>query len=91
MKLSDTIYQEKLDHVEQFAFNKDVASVFNDMITRSVPGYHLTLKLLSSLCTEYSQSNSNYYDLGCSTGGSTLIFNHSISGENNHIFALKID
>lgn len=51
-----------------FAFGSEVAEVFDDMISRSVP-YYLDLQLLSvSTAVKFYQENTALYDLGCATG-----------------------
>ena len=78
-QVKDTFYiSMKKDKVfnqpikKQFEFDEDVASVFDDMLGRSVPFYHQMLELTTSFCLKYLKENSRVYDLGCSTA-STLI------------------
>ena len=61
-----------------FAFDAEVARVFEDMIQRSVPGYGLTLQMLAVIAGLYAQKDSKLYDLGCSLGASTLALAHGI-------------
>ncbi|MBT3309628.1 MAG: carboxy-S-adenosyl-L-methionine synthase CmoA [Gammaproteobacteria bacterium] len=68
----DQIYSEDYDLVEGFRFDKGVASVFSDMIRRSVPGYGMVLSLVGVLAERYLQSGGRGYDLGASLGASTL-------------------
>ncbi|GJM12748.1 MAG: carboxy-S-adenosyl-L-methionine synthase [Pseudohongiella sp.] len=55
-----------------FVFDENVASVFEDMINRSVPGYSTIIAMIGVLAEEYCQERSTIYDLGCSLGGATL-------------------
>ena len=55
-----------------FVFDENVASVFEDMINRSVPGYSTIIAMIGVLAEEYYQERSRIYDLGCSLGGATL-------------------
>ncbi len=64
----DTLFEEKLQVVKSFAFDQQVTDVFADMIKRSVPGYESILKSIAMYCMQYTQNNSNIYDLGCSLG-----------------------
>ncbi|MEA1967295.1 MAG: carboxy-S-adenosyl-L-methionine synthase CmoA [Thermodesulfobacteriota bacterium] len=64
----DQIFAEKKDSVSPFEFNKEVASVFDDMLIRSVPLYHESIKQQSRLCCDFFQKNTEIYDLGCSNG-----------------------
>lgn len=51
-----------------FAFGEEVAIVFDDMISRSVP-YYLDLQILtSSVASKFYKNDTAIYDLGCSTG-----------------------
>ncbi len=68
---SDTIYTQAQADVAPFQFNEQVADVFEDMIHRSVPGYALSLSMISLLAAEYLQKHSYAYDLGCSLGAAT--------------------
>jgi tRNA (cmo5U34)-methyltransferase len=59
--------------LKQFEFDKEVASVFDDMLSRSVPFYSDMLNLTVSFALKYCKKDSDVvYDLGCSTA-STLI------------------
>ena len=58
--------------LKQFEFDTEVASVFDDMLNRSVPFYDEMLNLTTSFALKYCQNKSTIYDLGCSTA-STLI------------------
>jgi len=57
---------------KQFEFDEEVASVFDDMLNRSVPFYKQMQKLSISFANSFLKENSKVYDLGCSTA-STLI------------------
>jgi len=52
----------------QFAFDEEVASVFDDMIARSVPFYKEVQKLVVDLVLKNAPSGGLVYDLGSSTG-----------------------
>jgi len=68
--MKDEVFKNKI--TKQFEFDEDVASVFDDMLNRSVPFYKEVLDLTSSFVLKYVKENSTIYDLGCSTA-STLI------------------
>ena len=68
----DNIYVNTLDEPGQFAFDDSVASVFPDMIKRSVPGYTTIIAMTGLLAGRYAPDGSKIYDLGCSLGASTL-------------------
>jgi tRNA (cmo5U34)-methyltransferase len=66
----DTIFTKPI--IKQFEFDTRVASVFDDMLNRSVPFYDEMLNLTTSFALKYCDNQSVIYDLGCSTA-STLI------------------
>ena len=68
---NDNIYAQPLDNTP-FKFDKRVASVFPDMIQRSVPGYAEVMHNIQLLAAKFVQPNSNCYDLGCSLGAVSL-------------------
>lgn len=66
----DNVFNKPI--IKQFEFDKEVASVFDDMLNRSVPFYDEMLNLTTSFALKYCHNQSIVYDLGCSTA-STLI------------------
>jgi len=56
----------------QFDFNEQVASVFDDMLERSVPFYKQALELSVYFVIKNTKKNDVVYDLGCSTGSFLL-------------------
>ncbi len=72
MQQKDNIYSQYRDRVADFVFDEKVASVFDDMIRRSVPGYATVIAMTKIFAEHYAQSRSVCYDLGCSLGASTL-------------------
>ena len=76
--IRDAIYRRPLVEIEKFQFNDQVASVFDDMISRSVPGYSLTLDMLHVIGNELIQPQSNVYDLGCALGASSLAISEGL-------------
>lgn len=74
----DNIYAKPLDAIDRFAFDERVASVFKDMINRSVPGYQTVLGMLGVLAANHAVDGTHVYDLGCSLGGSTLMLRQHI-------------
>jgi len=51
-----------------FEFNEEVAQVFDDMVTRSVPMYKDVTKAVVEWAREFYTEGSRIYDIGCSTG-----------------------
>ena len=61
-------YFEHDQQVTDFVFDQKVASVFDDMVSRSVPFYIETQMMALRLACHFVRSKTNIYDLGCSTG-----------------------
>ena len=86
----DHIFSRKLETVADFRFDENVASVFSDMISRSVPGYSDILRGISIFAEKYAKSGTNIYDLGCSLGGATFSVLDGIR-EKNGISVFSVD
>lgn len=69
----DRIFSRRLSEVKAFEFNATVASVFQDMIARSVPGYSLLLRMIGLYADIFVTPASRVYDLGCSLGEASLL------------------
>ncbi len=57
---------------EDFRFSAEVAEVFDDMLTRSVPNYRQVIDMTAQLLERHLTKADQVYDLGCSTG-TTLV------------------
>ena len=53
--------------IEDFKFTKKVASVFDNMVSRSVQFYNESQEYGIEIATRFIQNGSKIYDLGCST------------------------
>lgn len=58
--------------VTDFAFDEKVASVFDDMLDRSVPFYGEIQRMIAEMARDFAVAGTNVYDLGCSTGNTFL-------------------
>jgi len=74
----DTLYATPDPDLGLFAFDDKVASVFPDMIRRSVPGYATIVAMTGLLAARYAGPGSTLYDLGCSLGASTLAMRQNV-------------
>lgn len=72
-KDKDQVFSRRLSQVRRFEFNQTVANVFQDMISRSVPGYDLLLRMIGLYASLFIQPGSRVFDLGCSLGGASLV------------------
>ncbi len=88
MSKKDTLYRSVNEPIKPFEFNQHVADVFPDMIERSVPGYPLTISMLSVIAGEYAQQHSNIYDLGCSLGAASLAIQQGLKNKSCKIIAI---
>jgi len=70
----DKVFAE-IKRVSDFSFDKTVAQVFDDMVSRSVPFYAEIQRMLTELTAHFATKGSKIYDLGCSTG-TTLALVH---------------
>lgn len=78
MTQEDRIFQQ-INQVEDFTFDERVASVFDNMVARSVPFYSEIQRLQSDLIMAFlPEQDGVVCDLGCSTGTTIEhIINHS--------------
>jgi len=64
--LQDKVFNKPIK--KQFEFDEEVASVFDDMLNRSVPFYKENLKLQINILKNFLKKNDLVLDLGSSTG-----------------------
>jgi tRNA (cmo5U34)-methyltransferase len=64
----DEIFKRPGSGKVPFEFNAQVAEVFDDMISRSVPFYREVLRMTAEFAHDFYQPDTQIYDLGCSTG-----------------------
>ena len=84
----DHIYADKLENIVDFVFDDKVANVFEDMITRSVPGYSTLNKIIPIIANKFLKPNSNCYDLGCSLADVSLYIAKNIKHKGVKIYAI---
>lgn len=64
----DEVFREEIEQVSDFRFGANVASVFDDMVNRSVPFYGEIQRMVAELAADHAREGTFVYDLGCSTG-----------------------
>ncbi len=64
----DIVFRNPQKPAYDFKFNKEVATVFDDMVVRSVPFYEEMQRMIAELTKDFAVTGTNVYDLGCSTG-----------------------
>jgi tRNA (cmo5U34)-methyltransferase len=75
--MKDEVFRE-VETVADFAFGEKVASVFDDMLDRSVPFYQEIQRMIAEMATDFAVEGTNIYDLGCSTGNTLLNLDASV-------------
>ena len=85
--MRDNLFNKQID-IADFRFDQEVVKVFDDMVRRSVPGYDSMIQMIGLIARIYGQDNTNYYDLGSSTGAITLSIALNNKSKNNQFFAI---
>jgi tRNA (cmo5U34)-methyltransferase len=67
---SDQLFSQEIE--KQFQFDESVASVFDDMIDRSVPFYRENIELIIKVLEKFVSSGDTILDLGSSTASLLL-------------------
>ena len=75
----DKIFDAPDDAIQDFVFNSQVASVFDDMVDRSVPYYREIQRMTGQLAADFAEPGTNIYDLGCATGTTMALMEHCVS------------
>jgi tRNA (cmo5U34)-methyltransferase len=73
----DEVFRD-VESVADFSFGEKVASVFDDMLDRSVPFYQETQRMIAEMGADFATEGTNVYDLGCSTGNTLLNLDASV-------------
>lgn len=87
-KIQDRLYAAEREQIGDFVFDADVAAVFPDMISRSVPGYAAIINMIGLLTRIHAEPGTCLYDLGCSLGASSLAMANSLVHEDCRIVAV---
>lgn len=77
----DHLFDTPNDAIQDFAFDSKVASVFDDMVDRSVPHYREIQKMTGQLAADYALAGTRIYDLGCATGTTMVLMDECISAD----------
>ncbi|OCL95797.1 carboxy-S-adenosyl-L-methionine synthase CmoA [Aliarcobacter thereius] len=86
--MTDKVFNKKIK--KQFEFDEEVASVFDDMLERSIPYYKEMQRLSIALANNFLKDDAKIVDLGCSTA-STLIELAKSSKEINNLNLFGVD
>ena len=67
-RVKDEVFRDAARPITDFTFNEETASVFPDMLERSVPFYREIQRMLVELAGDFAVDDTNVCDVGCSTG-----------------------
>ena len=74
--MKDKVFTKPIE--KQFEFDEDVAAVFDDMLSRSVPFYQEAQDITKHFTCKHVKDGSVVYDLGCSTASTLLSIEREI-------------
>ena len=83
----DEVFKGEIEKVGDFKFNTNVAKVFDDMVSRSVPLYEEIQRMITELAANHAKEGTDVYDLGCSTG-TTMIGMNTMVNQNIHFIGV---
>ena len=69
----------------KWEFDGEVASVFDDMLSRSIPQYDVMRRACFDMACKYIQPNTDILDLGCSRGESLAFLVDRFGSDNRYI------
>ena len=81
----DRLFAARREAIADFRFGADVAQVFDDMLSRSVPFYGEIQRMIAELALDIVEPGSNVYDLGCSTGTTMLLLDRDLPEDVNFV------
>ena len=76
--MKDKVFSQKQENIAPFDFNENVASVFDDMVERSIPFYQEIHQLILDLVRRQYKFRGKIVDLGCSTGTTISLLEKSL-------------
>jgi len=76
----DEVFSHTTARASDFEFNEEVANVFDDMLSRSVPFYVEQQSLIQEIANRFCIDGTNIYDLGCSTATTLIHLEKSVKG-----------
>ncbi|MDD0851934.1 carboxy-S-adenosyl-L-methionine synthase CmoA [Halobacteriovorax sp. GB3] len=78
----DEVFRTKLRTIKGFEFNQQVADVFDDMVSRSIPFYDEIHRIILDLIDRGLKNKGKIYDLGCSTGTTFALIDGHLKSKN---------
>ncbi len=75
----DEVFKDEVTKAFDFKFGEKVASVFDDMVNRSVPFYEEMQRMIGEIAADHAKpGEGDVYDLGCSTGTTMIYMNQQV-------------
>jgi tRNA (cmo5U34)-methyltransferase len=62
----DEVFKSEIEKASDFKFGANVAKVFDDMVSRSVPYYGEMQRMIAELTADHAREETFVYDLGLS-------------------------
>lgn len=76
----DDIFDDGKPRGSDFTFDAEVAAVFDNMISRSVPFYAEQQRMIVEVVKRYWRPGTDIYDLGCATGTTLINLGRELDG-----------
>ena len=91
-KTTDYVFAKKIKAIKDFEFNEEVVSVFDDMVSRSVPFYSEIHRIIKDLSNYFlPKENGLVYDIGCSTGTTIQILAEYLTKNKKNCHFIGVD
>ncbi|MFM1757589.1 MAG: Erwinia phage vB EamM [Actinomycetota bacterium] len=70
---------------DKWVFDESVTQAFDDMLSRSIPGFIDMRKLVTDLACKFAIPKTTIVDLGCSSGGALLPIVQHLGSQNRYL------
>ncbi|HUP91594.1 MAG TPA: carboxy-S-adenosyl-L-methionine synthase CmoA [Solimonas sp.] len=78
--MRDKVFDDAAKPLADFRFTQEVAGVFDDMVSRSVPFYGEIQRMICEVAGDFAQPGTRLYDLGCSTATTLIELDRTVEG-----------
>ena len=75
----DRVFADAAAPTNDFTFDRSVATVFDDMVSRSVPYYGEIQRMIGDLAADFAEPETTLYDLGCSTATTLMMLDEVVN------------